>query len=642
MSATQRFFSIVDFVHILAPLLQIKDISRITQTNHQMRAMWLSSLYRNLNMTYYSWAKRLLRSADAKLTLGRHVRHVRVLKLGLAEMVYIYNSLLALIDITLTANTEPIVRPGWLPLPDRQNYHVVPLPPMTELRQLEMYLDRSKDNSMCPYLMASVNNPRANLAQVCWITLQSPNLVDLTLKSLVIKGERGLRLFTTVLTRLPRLQSLKLSVVTKSSNWLTCGWAIFFSCSATTQKLQIEMQNAAFDRHLAFAESFVDINIMDHVQGYNDHAGVVGGDREVKAPIFRTMRLFSLTDLALWEMDGGATAKDIVSVFVHCPNIERLTLPNMRGEYDAVLVAQIIGDLCPNLRQMNCRGWKSNRSNMQLPFEIMSAIPEQGLQEICSYSCYSKLDDTAIRKSFMRHSAMLQKIVFEACRAIDSRSLGVLLVECPSLEVLQVTWAEGQRGPTLQLDDATAKPWASRKFTRLSLTIGILALPLINLNLNQMPYYLRPGPVVLTGDESAQFAVLEILYRQIGSLTELEYLDLRVDMVDGFGDSFDDTPYENHCFPGLLSLGNKRTGRKGYLDLLGGLTKLKELRGSVYVRADETEKTVGLREVVWFDDHFPNLQLAEFFSDNESVSDPFKWLQDQRGKDSQLELSVRR
>ncbi|KAG0376952.1 hypothetical protein BGX24_006959 [Mortierella sp. AD032] len=636
MAATKRFFELRELLDTLSPLLTIQDISKLTQTSRAMKTQWLPFLYRNLNMTYYSRGKRLLRSADAKLALGRNIRHVRLLKLGLCEMVYVYNSMLAFIDFT-SPDVRPDTTPAWLPLPDRQTFHVVPLPPMTQLRQLEVHFDRSKDNTNCPYLMSSIHNSRVNLAQVCWVALQSSNLVDLTLRSIVIKDIRDLRLLMMTLTGLTRLKTLRLSVLAIPTKWSSWGSAIFFSCSTTLYLLQIYMQDIFTDRHLTYADRIVERVNTDQNHRFNSE--LVEDNSEVMSPVLRTERLVNLKELALWEMDKSTTAQDVVALFIHCPNIETLTLSNIRGSYDTEVVAQMAGQLCPHIRQINCRGWQGDGRTKQLPFRIMSAIPEQGLQEINCYSSSFILNDVVARKSFARHSNTLHTVVFESCVGINSRSLSVLLAECPKLEVLQVTWVDHMRGPTLHLEDAVAIPWGSTNFRRLSLTIGI---PVIEpFHASEQPYYMRKGPIVLTDAESVRFALLEKLYKQIGSLVELEHLDLRVDMVNTLGESFDDTTYEHLSFPGLLSLSDKRTGRVGYLDLLSGLMKLKELRGSVYARADETEKTMSMREVVWLDHFWPELELAEFFFENEPVSMPFKWLQDQRDSPP-LQLHVSR
>ncbi|KAF9934672.1 hypothetical protein FBU30_000996 [Linnemannia zychae] len=632
--ASKRFFAIQDLVDILAPFLHVQDISRLTQTCRFMKSKWQPFLYRSLNMTYYSRGKGLLRSPYSKLALSRNIRHVRILKVGLPEMVYLYNSMILFMDLVLP-DTESDTRPTWLPCADRQTTHVVPLPSMTNLKQLEVRIDRSKDISLCPYLMPSVHNARANLAQLCWITSQSPNLVDLTLKSVAIKDNRGVRLLMVTLLGLTQLKTLKLGIIAKSTTWRQWGSAIFFSCSISLQKLQIDMQDIVMDQDLVIADRIMEQDNTDqnnHFNGGVDKASDVAGTL-----ILRSEKLLQLKELSLWEMDKNTTAEDLVALFIHCPKIEKLVLPNIRGSYDKDIVAQILSELCQNLRHFNCKGWRGESKTKQLPLQITSMLPKDNLQEITYYSSSLILNDVMARKSFVRHSITLKTVILEGCIGINSNALGVLVIECSNLEILQVTRTLHVRSPSLLLEDAVASPWGSRKFRRLSLTIGI---PIIqHFDHNRLPYYLRKGPVILSEAEKERFGLLERFYRQIGSLTELEYLDLRVDMVDWLGQSYDETDYMHHSFPGLMSLGNKRVGRAGYLDLLSGLSKLRELRGSFYARADETEVILGLREIVWFDHFWPQLEVGEFFFENEPVTEKFRWLQDQRESPS-LQLFI--
>ncbi|KAG0319139.1 hypothetical protein BGZ97_002692 [Linnemannia gamsii] len=94
------------------------------------------------------------------------------------------------------------------------------------------------------------------------------------------------------------------------------------------------------------------------------------------------------------------------------------------------------------------------------------------------------------------------------------------------------------------------------------------------------------------------FALLERCNEQIGSLSELEQLVLRlrrrgevIVREDAMrtkantGTCMEEDIFYNYqgdSFPGMLSLGNKRGQRPGYLHLFAGLIKLKEPRGSVY------------------------------------------------------------
>ncbi|KAG0253728.1 hypothetical protein BGZ95_006244 [Linnemannia exigua] len=98
-------------------------------------------------------------------------------------------------------------------------------------------------------------------------------------------------------------------------------------------------------------------------------------------------------------------------------------------------------------------------------------------------------------------------------------------------------------------------------------------------------------------DEKRQFADLERLYREIGSLVHLENLDLRGTYIEDEGDGTEEVMERpgDVTFPGMLAIRDDETGRLGYLDLLSGLVKLKVLRGSVMVTNQEVEVTVGDR-----------------------------------------------
>ncbi|KAF9340906.1 hypothetical protein BGZ91_011911 [Linnemannia elongata] len=80
-------------------------------------------------------------------------------------------------------------------------------------------------------------------------------------------------------------------------------------------------------------------------------------------------------------------------------------------------------------------------------------------------------------------------------------------------------------------------------------------------------------------------------------------------------------------------------GYTGYLRLLGGLTKLKELRGSVSATTEETKYQMTWGEVRWMAGHWPNLEFAEFFEADEEPRKEFLWLQKQ-SKGAKLVLSA--
>jgi hypothetical protein len=104
------------------------------------------------------------------------------------------------------------------------------------------------------------------------------------------------------------------------------------------------------------------------------------------------------------------------------------------------------------------------------------------------------------------------------------------------------------------------------------------------------------------------------LYTQIGALSELEVLKLKP--AGTSRPNVDNTPkhhqsgrtYKETCLPGLISLEDPTTGKVGFLSRLSGLTKLRELRGSLFWTNKEVLARTGEREVEWFVNHLPMLK----------------------------------
>ncbi|KAF9135561.1 hypothetical protein BGW39_002309 [Mortierella sp. 14UC] len=225
------------------------------------------------------------------------------------------------------------------------------------------------------------------------------------------------------------------------------------------------------------------------------------------------------------------------------------------------------------------------------------------------------------------------KVVEPGVEVVHPKAVQTILVECGALEKFEVRQYETHGGLFITLEDAIEKPWACTRVQRFDLTVGVSER---EFDLDQEdPYYLRESPIVLTPAEEQLFAMLEKLYRQVGLLTEVRRLDLRLEWLGDEGFPTQNSAYNTNSFPALLSLGDARTNRPGYLHLLAGLKKLQNLRGSVFMDVDETEKTVDYREVVWMDDNWRELTIAEFFLNEEGQEsrECFKWLKRQREHD---------
>ncbi|KAG0279104.1 hypothetical protein BGZ95_002240 [Linnemannia exigua] len=116
-----------------------------------------------------------------------------------------------------------------------------------------------------------------------------------------------------------------------------------------------------------------------------------------------------------------------------------------------------------------------------------------------------------------------------------------------------------------------------------------------------VPCYICTPSFALSTEEKEQFDSLEQLYEQVGRLTDLEMLNVKAFFYDSNQPT--SSNYRVNAFPGMMSVGNRRKGRPGYLRHLRGLSKLKQLAGSVYADTLGTKATMNWMDVTWINEH---------------------------------------
>ncbi|KAG0303041.1 hypothetical protein BGZ97_002064, partial [Linnemannia gamsii] len=110
-------------------------------------------------------------------------------------------------------------------------------------------------------------------------------------------------------------------------------------------------------------------------------------------------------------------------------------------------------------------------------------------------------------------------------------------------------------------------PWACTMIKHLNLLVRINELRI------------KPGSELTPTTKTRYFEPLDQFYRQVVRLMGLQHLDLRMDMMSPSNERQEDIPtYAEVSIPGLINVG---MGRPGYLELLSGLSKLKQPCGSV-------------------------------------------------------------
>ncbi|KAG0204310.1 hypothetical protein BGX33_008581 [Mortierella sp. NVP41] len=358
-----------------------------------------------------------------------------------------------------------------------------------------------------------------------------------------------------------------------------------------------------------------------------------GDEDELMSRPGRCEPLMELVDVRLWHFPAGTTEDELIWLYEHCFMVEKLTISSFEYAVNPKVMANVIKMLCPRIRRLafasGMKWWSGT-----MPFEVLMAIPDQQLREIDYKNVKFKMTEAMAQSSIQRHSETLTAVVFQGCQQVSSKAIRVVLTQCSALQDFQVTWDEDIGGEVsfINLSDAIVEPWASNKISQLSLTI---AIPRLRREPSQRPYYSRSPKCVLTAVEKRQFAQLEALYHQLACLREMVYLNLRALTSRSLDDGvLEDLDYFETVFPAMLSLGDQRTGQPGFLELFGGWTRLRELKGSFNVNTSETMFTMGCLEATWMSTRWPVLEKAEFQNDREDAREIFEWLEDYRKHDN--------
>jgi hypothetical protein len=236
--ACKRFFDTTELLDLLTSLLAPVDISALIRTNRRMYKDCSPSLYKTLLVDVLSgkeWA--ILTSIPCLLGLGRNIHHVRTLRVGPVELPYLYNCFIAsettqslLLDTPATVSPLP----QWLPPTDRHSRKVMPLPPMTNLRHLELF-ELPSSLQRYPmvdkaYKLSGADNPQAIAAQFCWIILLNPRLTQLEVEYDPVVNVLGSRLFVKAVSGLSQLTMLSVRVYHKNDLLHRMLWDLFFVC----------------------------------------------------------------------------------------------------------------------------------------------------------------------------------------------------------------------------------------------------------------------------------------------------------------------------------------------------------------------------------------------------------------------------
>lgn len=307
-----------------------------------------------------------------------------------------------------------------------------------------------------------------------------------------------------------------------------------------------------------------------------------------------------------------------------CPALEAISPPLWPGE-NCRLLAEAVVERCPRLRELDNCGHGSAA--------ILRALPDHSL-DVLSNQFFAAGDEVnpILKMVAMQHCRSIREIRLVQCQHIDGKTIQGILMNCRALEHFSV---KDKDRSSIRLKDLVEGEWKAVRLKALDITI----------ELRQQRYtaaYLRKQGQAMPAVTEGTWERLKKFYRRLGALKDIEVLNLRIKSKElqwldesgkvrpappknSSGKEIDDewssdseprTEFHNSAdvsFPGFLSLGNKIAGRRGYLKLLAGLTKLRELRGHVQATTSETRWTVGRREMAWMVNNWPSLEVIELF-----------------------------
>ncbi|KAG0295295.1 hypothetical protein BGZ96_012068 [Linnemannia gamsii] len=651
MDPITRFFDMPELVAHLTQYLDCPGVSRLMQTSRRLHALCTPSHYYEVSASYKPQEANLFDTTESIQAFAKNVHRVRQMTFGRHDVVYYVNCVIAFLDtlttqqkafttITTIKNQPAISQPVWLAPADPNYCTGLPIPPMTMLTKLDFHFGEYYEP--CPYSLPSYRDPKVIITQICWIMDSNPHLLDLSINGPTIKDRRDAYILIRSISGLQRLQTLSVEM----TQWLTDTVVvpgvlidIFFACSSTLQKLNLVSHEEDETSNLELTQEYVFLppGTLQAWEKNDEECGLLTTYPRQQEP------LQHLKQLSLGHWDEGMMEEDLRSILQHCPNLTGLVMPYIAEIKDVRGLAEDIVQWCPKLSNLSNYGFSGGGDAIrQLMMWMLKALPPQQVTHFVStgiprFNAHG-LDDFGT--IFRQHTSMLQVILLNNCHNIDSKGVQAILVECEALEELTVVWSmnDDRQRPYLNLDDAIEFSWACTRMQDLRLTVAIPNQPLHRPANGVVPYYNRPSPTTLSQDETIQFKKLESFYRQLGTLAQLERLNLRAIYLDPAGNREASCDFMVNTFPGLFSLGRSESGRLGNLQLLGGLSQLKGLSGSTCLMTEETEVTVGMDEVQWMDKHWPALKTANF-SMNRIYNDPLRWLveaREQKGQDINL------
>jgi hypothetical protein len=623
-------FEIPELASLITSFLLQKDILHLMQTSRLMHATMEPWFYRNLKTVYKVGRHNLYQSPDALNALTRNIHHTRSWTSDLFHLVFFFyasavtpilkvhedkeeeevkekgegrleqgsdtslshaqsqplpspstpNTLTTVTTSTTTPTTAAAAKETFLVKysPRMNSCLAAPLPPMVHLTKLD--IDPTfKASFFATPISPSFIYPYITIPHLCATLRRSPHLRELNIRSFLFGDPKCTRAFISTLWSLTHLTHLRLYVDTYKG-FQESGLLAFFSCPPSVRCLVIERDDNTrrYDTTEKTSDNIRDIALLlDEIRARG-----------------ATKPLVYLQEFHFWDVSMTTTTEELYSIFAHCPNVETLRLRwrCVGDNPDGTKIAK----MCPKLRSISYGCNTMANDGEDWSYVLALTLPEHKLECFHHTDFSVSIDADLVERALVRHCQSLREISIQT--RVPSKTIGKFLELCEALEILDVLRS------TLDLEDAIAAPWASSSMMELSLDIDT--------GVKRKLFYLRPPPSRRSPREKQLLGRLEILYHQIGKQTNLRTLHLG--QMGGRDYNKRDTGKYIQPFAAMLRLSDKKDGIvPGYLELLGGLKKLRKITGSVGPETKDYRMAIDAEEVEWIAEHWPEFTYADFY-----------------------------
>ncbi|KAF8929368.1 hypothetical protein BGZ47_001092 [Haplosporangium gracile] len=639
-SASREVFAIPELAVAISMFLNASSLLHLSMTSRLLYQTLTPSLWSSLDLLDQDNAELLLLSTDAHRALSRNFRHVRHLKVQTSTLVHFVDSMTrhhkednTTAGKTLNNEEElmsaaPSARgvPSLLPKSPLTNPLTATLPLTTRLDSLDYRAEQKPDGE---YYFLDVYPNIPALPQLTWLINFNSSITRLNLNGCHIRSSAEAFLLTQAISTLTSLKELVLKFQREfqrnTDRWEDVVETLFSGLPTTLETLDLDADDITPERNRS----------RRRLQAWK--RPLAGQDRGPsfvyrKAPLDRLKKL----RIMFHRLEDPRL---LCSFLGFCPALEVFDPPSqMYKKFRETLppLAQVVVKHCPRLRGLDSYG--------QVATTIIEALPLNSLQSITNRGhSVDEAADEAFLSISRSHYGSLTEVWVDDGEHIQGSSVQALLWTCVNLEHFTI---RGGCYAGTALKDLVEKEWVCTRLKTLEITVDLRQVSVLACAMSSMPAV-----------HELTWIMLRKFYRQLGALTKVEILDLgirskemqwldedgreRVAIGDmpktrdypvlrnnddsGSWSADDDDEYEyaaqgytfmladnaDASFPGLLSLGDQSIGRPGYLSWLGGLTKLRELRGWVQATTTETSKTLGRKELEWMSTHWPALKSNE-------------------------------